>query len=68
MYTGAATIDLAITFALAVGCTSDTAPRSNARLSMNRRFQRIGGTVSYASASSHQMNRCPFSIILLKKS
>src|SRR5258708_23340596 len=51
-----------------VGCSKELAPRSNALFNIKVLFQRIGGTTSYATASSHQMKTCPFSIILRKKS
>ena len=63
-----ATSALAMSTAPKVGWSTETVPRSKARRSMNVRFQRIGGTTSYTTASPHQMNLCPLSIILLKKS
>src|SRR5438034_8404500 len=51
-----------------VAWTGEIAPESKALLNMNVRFQRIGGTASYATASLHQMKTWPFAIILPKKS
>src|ERR1700682_6857076 len=67
VYTPTATMDVTTLRAPEVGCSKEVFPRSKARLSIKDMFQRIGGTTSYATASSHQIKTRPFSIIRRKK-